>query len=131
MTQTFDNEGNQDIWWAQTLAKKMKVSAPKWKNYNFRKFLLYHCIFWISIKKCLKSRWKSAKNHEARRKLCDSNKKPQCMHCFLQYGQGCSSNINEVIRVVLNFLFFLRKDFARTKSTKSTKRQKHKTQISE
>ena len=32
-----------------------------------------------------------------------------------------SSNINEVIRTVLNFLFFLRKDFARTKSTKSTK----------
>ena len=29
MTQTLDNEGNQDIWWAQTLAKKMKVSAPK------------------------------------------------------------------------------------------------------
>ena len=33
-----------------------------------------------------------------------------------------SSNINEVIREVLNFLlFFLRKDFARTKSTKGTK----------
>ena len=56
------------------------------------------------------------------------------------------SNINQVIKAVLNFLFFfLRKDFARTKSTKSTKstktpkalkgtktlRQKHKTQISE
>ena len=26
-----------------------------------------------------------------------------------------SSNINEVIKAVLNFLFFLRKDFARTK----------------
>ena len=46
-----------------------------------------------------------------------------------------SSNINEVIRAVLNFLFFLRKDFARTKKTKSTKRSKStksaKTQICE
>ena len=32
-----------------------------------------------------------------------------------------SSNVNEVIRAVLNSLFFLRKDFARTKSIKSTK----------
>ena len=33
-----------------------------------------------------------------------------------------SSNINEAIRAVSNFLFcFLRKDFAHTKSTKSTK----------
>ena len=32
-----------------------------------------------------------------------------------------SSNINEVIKAVLNSLFFLRKDFAHTKSTKSTK----------
>ena len=38
-----------------------------------------------------------------------------------------SSNINEVARVILNFLlffFFLRKDFARTKSTKSSKSAK-------
>ena len=57
-----------------------------------------------------------------------------------------SSNINEVIKAVLNFSFFLRKDFVSTKSTKSTKntkntkstkkgkktlRQKYKTQISE
>ena len=35
-----------------------------------------------------------------------------------------SSNINEVIKAVLNSLFFLRKDFALTKSTKSTKRHK-------
>ena len=36
-----------------------------------------------------------------------------------------SSDINEDIRVVLNFiLFFLRKDFARTKSTKSTESPK-------
>ena len=35
-----------------------------------------------------------------------------------------SSNINEVIRAVLNFFFFLRKDFARTK--KHQKAQKHK-----
>ena len=42
-----------------------------------------------------------------------------------------SSNVNKVIRAVLNSLFFLRKDFAHTKSTKRTKRtktsrQKHK-----
>ena len=44
-----------------------------------------------------------------------------------------SSNVNEVITAVLNFLFFLRKDFARTKSTKGTKTQpskRTKTQIS-
>ena len=37
-----------------------------------------------------------------------------------------SSNINEVIKAVLNslFLFFLRKDFAHTKRTKSTKSTK-------
>ena len=34
-----------------------------------------------------------------------------------------SSNINEVIKAVLNSIF-LRKDFAHTKSTKSTKRYK-------
>ena len=35
-----------------------------------------------------------------------------------------SSNINEIIMAVLKPLFFLRKDFARTKSTKSTKKHK-------
>ena len=36
-----------------------------------------------------------------------------------------SSNVNEVIRSVLNSsFFFLRKDFARTKSTKNTKNTK-------
>ena len=38
-----------------------------------------------------------------------------------------SSNINEVIKAVLNsfiYLFFLRKDFAHTKSTKGTKSTK-------
>ena len=35
-----------------------------------------------------------------------------------------SSNINEVIRAVLNSLFFLRKDFTHTKSTKSIKNTK-------
>ena len=35
-----------------------------------------------------------------------------------------SSNVNEVIRAVLNSLSFLRKDFARTKSTKSIKSTK-------
>ena len=29
MTKTFANEGNQDIWRAQTQAKTAKVSAPK------------------------------------------------------------------------------------------------------
>ena len=51
-----------------------------------------------------------------------------------------SSNVNEVIGAVFNSLFFLRKDFALTKSTKSTKNTKSekmqpskstKTQISE
>ena len=37
-----------------------------------------------------------------------------------------SSNVNEVIRSVLHSLFFLRKDFALTKSTKSTKTQPSK-----
>ena len=38
-----------------------------------------------------------------------------------------SSNINEVIKAVLNSLFFLRKDLAHIKSTKSTKKhQKHR-----
>ena len=32
--------------------------------------------------------------------------------------------MNEVIRAVLSFLVFLRKDFAHTKSTKNTKRHK-------
>ena len=36
-----------------------------------------------------------------------------------------SSNINEVIRTVLNSLFFLRKDFARTKAPKVPKAQRH------
>ena len=40
-----------------------------------------------------------------------------------------SSNVNEVVRAVLNSLFiylfnFLQKDFARTKSTKNTKAQR-------
>ena len=37
---------------------------------------------------------------------------------------GLSSNINEVIRALLKSLFFLRKDFARTKNTESTKSTK-------
>ena len=52
---------------------------------------------------------------------------------FLVDIQARSSNVNEVIRAVLNslffyycFFFFLRKDFARTKSTKSTKTQPSK-----
>ena len=56
MTKTFANERNQDIWRAQTQAKTAKVSAPKWKNHNFRKFLIYQCIFWITIEICKESR---------------------------------------------------------------------------
>ena len=41
------------------------------------------------------------------------------------------SNVNEVIRAVLNSLFFLQKDFARTKSTKSTKCTKAQNATSE
>ena len=42
-----------------------------------------------------------------------------------------SSNINEVIRAVLNSLFFyLQKDFARTKKHQNATEQKYKTQIS-
>ena len=37
-----------------------------------------------------------------------------------------SSNINEDIRAVLNSIFFLRKDFACTKSTKSIKSTRYK-----
>ena len=33
-----------------------------------------------------------------------------------------SSNVNEVIRAVLDFLFFLQKDFTRTKNTKKHKK---------
>ena len=39
-----------------------------------------------------------------------------------------SSNVNEVIRAVLNSFFFLRKDFARTKSTKVQRRNQAKAQ---
>ena len=46
--------------------------------------------------------------------------------CHAYNRMNFSSNVNEVIRSVLNSLFFLRKDFARTKSTKSTKAQKSK-----
>ena len=38
--------------------------------------------------------------------------------------QGGSSNINEAIRGVLNFFFFLQKDVGRTKSNKSIKSTK-------
>ena len=41
--------------------------------------------------------------------------------CSFNFSAGISSNVNEVIRAVLNFLFFLRKDFTRTQ-----KEQKHK-----
>ena len=40
------------------------------------------------------------------------------------YLEPVSSNVNEVIRAVLNSLFFLRKDFARTKAPKAPKAQR-------
>ena len=43
------------------------------------------------------------------------------------WEEAVSSNINEVIRAVLN-LFFLQKDFARTKSTKPQKFNQAKAQ---
>ena len=67
-------------------------------------------------------------------------------HCLLKF-QSASSNINEVIRLVLNFLLFFydkilhaqkaQKNTRHQKAPKSTKKyknttkQKHKTQISE
>ena len=51
------------------------------------------------------------------------------MNLFVNKFAVISSNVNEVIRAVLNslffyFLFFLQKDFARTKSTKKHKNLK-------
>ena len=50
---------------------------------------------------------------------------PTCVAYLLAHVPTClaSSDVNEVIRAVLNSLFFLQKDFTRTKSTKSTKTQ--------
>ena len=50
--------------------------------------------------------------------------------CNFNFSVGISSNVNEVIRAVLNFLFFLRKDFSRTQKDQKHKdatKQKHKT----
>ena len=66
-------------------------------------------------------------------KGCD-NWKRFWLKKFMLVLHACnfSSNVNEVIRVVLNSLFFLQKDFASTKCTKITKstkdatKQKHK-----
>ena len=65
----------------------------------------------------------------------------KAMQAFEKVADNSSSNINEVIRAVLNsLLFFLRKDLSHTKSTKSIKSTKGtkaqpckstKTQISE
>ena len=44
---------------------------------------------------------------------------------FLKYFSIDSSNVNEVISLILNF-FFLRKDFTRTASTKRTLANKNK-----
>ena len=45
------------------------------------------------------------------------------VHYFLYF----SSNVNEVIRVVLNFLFFLRDDFTRTRKRETLTANKNKT----
>ena len=50
--------------------------------------------------------------------------------CNFNFSVGISSNVNEVIRAVLNFLFFLRKDFTRTQKDQKHKdatKQKHRT----
>ena len=61
-------------------------------------------------------------------KGCD-NWKRFWLKKFMLVLHACnfSSNVNEVIRVALNSLFFLRKDFARTKSTKIAKSTKDAT----
>ena len=79
-----------------------------------------------------------------RRNHCKITESLQCVVIFNTsykkaesfYEMETSSNVNLVIRAVLNsvFFFFLQKDFARTKSTKSTKMRTSKstkTQISE
>ena len=50
--------------------------------------------------------------------------------CNFNFSVGIGSNVNEVIKAVLNFLFFLRKDFTRTQKDQKHKdatKQKHKT----
>ena len=92
----FANEANQNISRSQTLAKTVKISAPKWKNYNFRKFLVYYCIFWISIKNV----WDHFKNLLRITRLKENFailiEKKQCMHCFLQHVQGCMWRIRVI-----------------------------------
>ena len=68
-------------------------------------------------------------------KDCDNWKKIVIKKIHACNRMNFSSNVNEVIKAVLNSLFFLRKDFAHTKSTKTSKstkalrrtKQKHKT----
>ena len=51
------------------------------------------------------------------------------IYVVVKFIESTNSNINEVIRTVLNslFIFFLRKDFARTKSTKKHQRAPKRT----
>ena len=60
---------------------------------------------------------------EAKQKFTEQHKQKSAELEFQIFNleEQLSSNINEVIRAVLNFLFFLRKDFTHIKSTKSTK----------
>ena len=58
---------------------------------------------------------------EAKQKFTEQHKQKSAELEFQIFNleEQLSSNINEVIRAVLNFLFFLPKDFTSTKSTKT------------
>ena len=91
-------------------AKTGNKSNIKLKLSNFR----YHRNYFLDISNKLqinaaKSTWDQASSNKA------------SFNCILKI---ISSNINEVIKAVLNSYFFLRKDFPHTKSTKSTKSTK-------
>ena len=91
-------------------AKTGNKSNIKLKLSNFR----YHRNYFLDISNKLqinaaKSTWDQASSNKA------------SFNCILKI---ISSNINEVIKAVLNSYFFLRKDFAHTKSTKGTKSTK-------
>ena len=91
-------------------AKTGNKSNIKLKLSNFR----YHRNYFLDISNKLqinaaKSTWDQASSNKA------------SFNCILKI---ISSNINEVIKAVLNSYFFLRKHFAHTKSTKGTKSTK-------
>ena len=97
-------------WRQKKKAKTGNKSNIKLKLSNFR----YHRNYFLDISNKLqinaaKSTWDQASSNKA------------SFNCILKI---ISSNINEVIKAVLNSYFFLRKDFAHTKSTKGTKSTK-------